>query len=363
MDEPGCPRPRPPLSLFHTSSPGKAIGSEGPLSPASASSWIWTPTNGSVRSRDTRAAPLAGYPLRKSPTAENIYGQRAYRIRWAATENPVHGPILVSFSFLPMRRPLAVSGRNRQLVSAYERFSAEQITERASKPLGVLSGARHRPSRGQDRSLRGRSVSTERDTGRDRGSLPHCVSECYGIKHQTIRVLQGKHKHASPNSASVGYTEATGKGVVQRAGAGHIRCLRREKEVESMPDAHRIRSNNRPRTANTHEYVPRSRSGLIDRRWERTGTEPVTARSALRLRLLLSVCFVPLFTAAAVLFALWSAYSGAGSSPTSSELAGLAALCGVLTVFSAVDLVVVLRRRRREGAALRNASGSAQEGG
>ncbi|WP_258053812.1 DUF6343 family protein, partial [Streptomyces sp. Ru72] len=54
----------------------------------------------------------------------------------------------------------------------------------------------------------------------------------------------------------------------------------------------------------TRKPVPRSRSGFIGRRHERTGTEPVTARSALGLRLLLAICYTPLFIAATVLFAM-----------------------------------------------------------
>ncbi|MFI2205615.1 DUF6343 family protein [Streptomyces sp. NPDC020192] len=94
------------------------------------------------------------------------------------------------------------------------------------------------------------------------------------------------------------------------------------------------------------EHPSRSKTG--ERSAERSGTEPVTARSALGLRLLLSVCFAPLFVAAAVLFAVWSAHSGPGSSPTSSQLASLAGVCAALTVFSVADAAVVLRRRRRE---------------
>ncbi|MER7900771.1 DUF6343 family protein [Streptomyces sp. NPDC096046] len=105
----------------------------------------------------------------------------------------------------------------------------------------------------------------------------------------------------------------------------------------------------------TRKPVPRSRSGFIGRRWERTGTEPLTARSALGLRLLLSALFTPLFVAAAVLFAAWSARSGPGSSPTSSQWAGLAGLCAALAVFSATDLIIILRRRRRERPARRSA--------
>ena len=115
-----------------------------------------------------------------------------------------------------------------------------------------------------------------------------------------------------------------------------------------MPQTRLSRSQRKSGPRATREPVPRSRSGFIGRRWERTGTEPVTARSALGLRLLLAAFFAPLFAAAAVLFAVWSAHSGPGSSPTPSQLAALAGLCAALAVFSAADLIVILRRRRRE---------------
>ncbi|WP_432197138.1 hypothetical protein [Streptomyces sp. bgisy027] len=47
------------------------------------------------------------------------------------------------------------------------------------------------------------------------------------------------------------------------------------------------------------EPVGRARSGMIGRRFPRTGTEPVTAQSSLGLRLLLAGIFVPVFIAAA----------------------------------------------------------------
>ena len=64
---------------------------------------------------------------------------------------------------------------------------------------------------------------------------------------------------------------------------------------------------------------------------------------------------VPLFVAAAVLFAVWSVQSEPGSSPTSSQLAVLAGVCAALAVFAAADLIVVLRRRRRERPSRRGA--------
>ncbi|MFJ7909400.1 DUF6343 family protein [Kitasatospora sp. NPDC096204] len=83
------------------------------------------------------------------------------------------------------------------------------------------------------------------------------------------------------------------------------------------------------------------------RRW-RSGTEPVTARSDLKLRYLLSLTFTPLFALATVGFALWAAASPASGVPSRGTLIGFAVACGLLTLFAVVDLVVVIRRRRTE---------------
>ncbi|GGL64649.1 hypothetical protein GCM10010129_05320 [Streptomyces fumigatiscleroticus] len=92
----------------------------------------------------------------------------------------------------------------------------------------------------------------------------------------------------------------------------------------------------------------RARSGASGRRHPRSGTEPVTARSPLRLRLLLSAVFLPLFTAAAVLFGLSAARWSTGDSPDRGVLVALTVLCAVLALTAAVDLLVVARRLRRE---------------
>ncbi|GAB2330752.1 DUF6343 family protein [Streptomyces griseoincarnatus] len=102
------------------------------------------------------------------------------------------------------------------------------------------------------------------------------------------------------------------------------------------------------RNGSGREPVPRARSGMVGRRYPRTGTEPVTARSPLRLRLLLASVFVWLFIAGAVLFAVWAAGADAGDSPGSGPLTFLAVVCGVLALTAALDLRVVLRRLRRE---------------
>ncbi|MGW5333153.1 DUF6343 family protein [Streptomyces bauhiniae] len=96
--------------------------------------------------------------------------------------------------------------------------------------------------------------------------------------------------------------------------------------------------------------VPRGRSGTIGRRRERTGTEPVTARSALKLRLVLSVIGLLVFVLGTVLFAVWAGAVRQQDVPDPTQLTVLAVICGVLALFAAVDLVVVLLRLARERA-------------
>lgn len=98
----------------------------------------------------------------------------------------------------------------------------------------------------------------------------------------------------------------------------------------------------------TGQGVSRARSGTIGRRFPRTGTEPVTARSPLRLRLLLAGIFLPLFLAGCALFAVWAADAGPGDNPGRGPLTFLAVVCGVLALTALLDLLVVLRRLRRE---------------
>ncbi|MFE4667476.1 DUF6343 family protein [Streptomyces sp. NPDC056716] len=84
---------------------------------------------------------------------------------------------------------------------------------------------------------------------------------------------------------------------------------------------------------------------------QRTGTEPRTARSPLRLRMLLSGIFLPVFVAGAVGFAIWAALSGPGDSPGRAVTATLAAVCAALALAAGVDLAVLVRRVREEGRA------------
>ncbi|MGX4689038.1 DUF6343 family protein [Streptomyces sp. JNUCC 63] len=80
----------------------------------------------------------------------------------------------------------------------------------------------------------------------------------------------------------------------------------------------------------------------------RTGTEPRTARSPLRLRLLLASVFFPLFIAGTVLFATWSAGSTPNDSPSDTVLATLSGICAALALTAVVDLAIVIRRLQAE---------------
>jgi len=83
-------------------------------------------------------------------------------------------------------------------------------------------------------------------------------------------------------------------------------------------------------------------------RRSRAGTEPVTARSALGLRLLLSIVYIPVFLAGTVFFAVWASRAGPQDVPSADSLRAIAWICAALTLLGLVDLGVVLARRRRE---------------
>ncbi|MER8015210.1 DUF6343 family protein [Streptomyces griseoluteus] len=96
--------------------------------------------------------------------------------------------------------------------------------------------------------------------------------------------------------------------------------------------------------------APRARPDTTGRRQERTGTEPVTARSALKPRLVLSVIGLPVFVLGTVLFAVWAGAVRQRDVPDPTQLTVLAVICGVLALFAAADLAVVLSRLARERA-------------
>jgi hypothetical protein len=89
------------------------------------------------------------------------------------------------------------------------------------------------------------------------------------------------------------------------------------------------------------------RYATTPRRW-RSGTEPRFARSDLKLRFLLSVLFTPFFALITAAFAVFAALATPTSVPSRGTLIGFAVACFALTVFAAVDLYVVIRRRRVE---------------
>ncbi|SFF59073.1 hypothetical protein SAMN05216251_12082 [Actinacidiphila alni] len=77
-----------------------------------------------------------------------------------------------------------------------------------------------------------------------------------------------------------------------------------------------------------------------------TGTEPVRARTAGRLRLLLSLLFAPVFLVGAGLLAWWAAESGSGDAPGRTVLAVLAGVCALLFLVAVTDAAVLGRRAR-----------------
>ncbi|GAA2237838.1 MULTISPECIES: DUF6343 family protein [Kitasatospora] len=89
------------------------------------------------------------------------------------------------------------------------------------------------------------------------------------------------------------------------------------------------------------------RPAKTPRQW-RSGTEPATARSDLKLRFLLSVTFTPFFAVLTAVFALWAAHTSSAAAPSSGTLTFFAVCCGVLTLLALIDLWVVVRRRRTE---------------
>ncbi|MFF0290909.1 hypothetical protein [Streptomyces sp. NPDC005262] len=81
------------------------------------------------------------------------------------------------------------------------------------------------------------------------------------------------------------------------------------------------------------------------KRHRRAGTEPLTARSDLGLRRVLSTAALVVFALATAGFAWWAAFSSRDSSPSSTVLGVLAAVCGVLLLVAVLDLAVIRRRR------------------
>ncbi|MGW6902317.1 DUF6343 family protein [Streptomyces sp. NBC_01727] len=81
------------------------------------------------------------------------------------------------------------------------------------------------------------------------------------------------------------------------------------------------------------------------KRPRRAGTEPLTARSDLGLRTVLSTAALVVFALATAGFAWWATSSSRDSSPSPTVLGVLAAVCGVLLLVAVLDLAVIRRRR------------------
>ncbi|MET7551073.1 DUF6343 family protein [Streptomyces sp. NPDC005500] len=117
--------------------------------------------------------------------------------------------------------------------------------------------------------------------------------------------------------------------------AGHRTCHRSDRprsEVSSMSQIppHEPRDDRQFRSSKRHR---------------RAGTEPLTARSDLGLRTILSTAALVVFGLATAGFAWWAASSSKDSSTSSSVLGVLAAVCGVLLLVAVLDLAVIRRRR------------------
>ncbi|MFD4658193.1 DUF6343 family protein [Kitasatospora sp. NPDC058444] len=112
----------------------------------------------------------------------------------------------------------------------------------------------------------------------------------------------------------------------------------------------------------TSQGPGRTTPQLRPQRAVRRGTEPVTARSDLELRRLLSRVFLVLFVAGTAAFAVLSALAGPGPAPNRGTYAFFAALCAGFAGITGLDLLVIRRRlaagqgRGRSG--VRGASGS-----
>ncbi|MCU7826807.1 hypothetical protein KSNIM_35220 [Kitasatospora sp. DSM 101779] len=76
----------------------------------------------------------------------------------------------------------------------------------------------------------------------------------------------------------------------------------------------------------------------------RRGTEPVTARTDLELRRLLSRIFLGFFVVGTVAFAVLAATAGTGIAPNRATFAVFALLCLAFAGIAALDLMVIRRR-------------------
>ncbi|WP_267244843.1 hypothetical protein [Streptomyces sp. PR69] len=86
---------------------------------------------------------------------------------------------------------------------------------------------------------------------------------------------------------------------------------------------------------------------MFGRGRSRARAEPVTAQRPLRVRMLLTMVYIPLFAAGAVLFAVWALWSDAGDSPSPGILMALSFICALLALLALGEAVAIQHRRER----------------
>ncbi|WP_181970451.1 DUF6343 family protein [Kitasatospora xanthocidica] len=106
----------------------------------------------------------------------------------------------------------------------------------------------------------------------------------------------------------------------------------------------RRRSGERHDFPHTPQGPGRTMPQLRPQETVRRGTEPVTARSDLELRRVLSRVFLVLFLGGAVAFAVLAALASPGPAPNQGTYAFFAALCAGFAGITALDLLVIRRR-------------------
>ncbi|MEU5159447.1 hypothetical protein AB0G74_07535 [Streptomyces sp. NPDC020875] len=98
-----------------------------------------------------------------------------------------------------------------------------------------------------------------------------------------------------------------------------------------------------------HAKRPRGRAAGGGTATRAPGTEPMTARTATELRKALASVALVVFTAATVVLVVFALRADDGGAPSGAALGGLAAVCGLVALSTAVDLAVLRRRNRRNG--------------
>ncbi len=268
---------------------------------------------------------------RRSRTGPEQPHRQVHRVR--PVLQPVHG---VRQAPRQQTDVETVPARRRVLVLLRR---GQQVQQQRAEPRPAQHSGDGPVARAEPRTAA--AVREQHHTARPHGDL-----QITAQGHRTRRNRHRRARHARPPPPA---TPVRCTGYPCGAGRDGARFAAHDRGYPARGTRRRRWADVRDsRNGSGREPVPRARSGMVGRRYPRTGTEPVTARSPLRLRLLLASVFVSLFIAGAVLFAVWAAGADAGDSPGSGPLTFLAVVCGVLALTAALDLRVVLRRLRRE---------------